>query len=1039
MQNLPQHQVFTNDLTDSEKAVIDELIQSTKRYPAQLQQLAIDASHLLSNSEQRLMEQQKTGFFKRVAHKFTGKQNENSLKNQEDIINMQKYAWYYLQELQRQNLIAGKSIAVIRNNLVAVNDAIIETRAFLEEAIDKITARLEKVENKTEILTWAMDKEAEKRKYKVIPQTIKTLLVTYDFIKSNYKYIQNYRDMNAVFATLDKLGIDLEEEISLNEFIAQLLDEIEVFGGLENYHNIIQLNFDEYAISGQYLQDNIAGSGINALYYLLDNYNKIVDILNDVNESQRENFISKLFGDEFGHLSEIYTIEELVFEIIGGSLTIIDLYKEQQNIIDTDDGLTDIENDTYQNTLSAFITLPEIKEHTFLSQKGKAQALKYLQLLAFCCDKNKANSIGFLLQLTEIASITDNAQSILDNLGERSRIIANSSELAELLPTDDDKYTLIADMIFLSHLSGMELQNKFIGAIANQTKPNNFREYFSLLSKFIQDSEQEKDEVIDNIAKINQISKCWKNIIVYKEMSFKDYFGNLLSQLSSNSLKASKLSMELSNLYLKSMDCISFGDENWATRKIIEVSRHICLLDLNKEKNKIRDELSNSSHEIYQVSSFCRKFSLPTIEYSHSLYGSDFELESSVTNTDWNDQFQAYYDQLQQAIDGFVKAIELSENQLNLFEQGKFDISIIDVKNQEKIKQELQLHQEKLSKQSVKVDIHGEEKELKISWQNIDSFPFKLDDIRDVMSNGITWAVLDYSGNVYISRNGVEWLNIMDDIYKMKCVDELFFLFNERNLLALDKNLKITTVIQPSLINSDFSETDDCVKYGNKWLWRITKRTNYKYTEKGIIWDSEKDDWYYESIILEADSLDGDWKVLSGMPKLPEGVKIEKLAILPNSDIVMIFCKYDFSYVRNKKMGEKPNFVYYLNDNKWKQAEWNADDIRYIRDDLYFKEFNGQYYCYNSGNIYISQKGYVWEKLGDYLNIDKCFEINETLFLFTASSNSCYISTDLHEYKELVLEDGSWRYFIPKGEHILAVYEPNRHESFLKLGKITVD
>lgn len=521
MQNLPQSQVFTNDLTDGEKAVINELVQSTKQYPAQLQQLAIDASHLLSNSEQRLIEQQNTGFFKRVVHKFTGKQSENTRQNQADIINMQKYAWYYLQELQRQNLIAGKSIAVIRNNLITVNDAIIETRAFLEEAIDKITARLEKVESKAELLTWAIDKEAEKRKYKVIPQTIKTLLITYDFIKSNYKHIQNYRDMNAVFVTLDKLGIDLEEEISLNEFIGQLLDEIEVFGGLDGYNDIIQLKFDDYAIDGKYLQDNIAGSGINALYYLSGNYNKIIDVLNDINESQRESFIAKLFGDEFGHLSEIYTIEELVFEIIGGSLTIIDLYKEQHKIVDTNDGLSYIENDTHQDTLTSLLTLPEIKEHTWLSQqKDKTHALKYLQLLAFCCDKNNANSVGFLSQLIDIAGTNDNTQSILDNLGERSRIIANSSELAELLPTNDDKYTLIADMMFLSYLSGMELQNKFIGAIVNQTKPENFREYFSLLSEFMQNSEQEKDEIINKIAKINQISKCWKNIILYKEMSF---------------------------------------------------------------------------------------------------------------------------------------------------------------------------------------------------------------------------------------------------------------------------------------------------------------------------------------------------------------------------------------------------------------------------------------------------------------------------------------------------------------------------------------
>lgn len=500
------------------------------------------------------------------------------------------------------------------------------------------------------------------------------------------------------------------------------------------------------------------------------------------------------------------------------------------------------------------------------------------------------------------------------------------------------------------------------------------------------------------------------------------------------------LSMNLTSLSLKTMDCMSFGDENWATRKIIEVSRNSCLSDLNKEKNKIKDELSNSSSELYQVSNLCRKFGLPTIEYSHSLYSSDFELESSVTNTDWDNQFQVYCDQINQAIDNFDKAVELSDAQLKLFEQGKFDISIIDIQNQQKAEREEQLRQEKLSKQSIEVNIGGEIKKLSVGWQDIDDFPFKLDEIRDIISNRTTWAVLDYNENVYISSDSIEWHQIMGSFNKIKYADGLFYFFSKENFLVLDEKGQKITGLKPNVLQDwDYSETDDFFKYGNKWLWRITKRSNYKYTEKGIIWDSEKEDWYYKSIIFETDSLDGDWRVWSEMPQLPDGVKIEKFAILSNSDIAMIFCEYDSSYVRNKKMGDKSNFAHYFNGDKWKQAEWNADDINYIRDDLYFKEFNNQYYCYNAGKVYTSQKGYMWEQLGDYQNIEKCFEISESLFLFTSWDNKCYISSNLQEYKELVLEDGGWRYFTPNGKYILAVYEPNRHESFLRLGEIIVE
>lgn len=98
-----------------------------------------------------------------------------------------------------------------------------------------------------------------------------------------------------------------------------------------------------------------------------------------------------------------------------------------------------------------------------------------------------------------------------------------------------------------------------------------------------------------------------------------------------------------------------------------------------------------------------------------------------------------------------------------------------------------------------------------------------------------------------------------------------------------------------------YSRTDDIFKYGDKLLWRITERVDYKYTKKGIIWDSEEMDWYWSSIILKYDPINEEWKIWENTPRLPEGLKIEKFSVLPNSNIAMIFCEYDYSYKNNKK------------------------------------------------------------------------------------------------------------------------------------------
>lgn len=306
------------------------------------------------------------------------------------------------------------------------------------------------------------------------------MIVTYDFLKNNHRHIQEYRDMNVITNTLDKFGVDIEEEISLKEFIAQLLEEITNHFDIEKYNEIIKLNLDEFYIDSQYLQDNIEGSGINSLYYLSDNYTKIKNILETVSSDQEEEIISNLFGCDFDHLSKTHTVEELVLEIISGCLTIIDLYKEENKINDKNDTLTYIENEIHENTIVSLLSLPEIKEHTWFSKKSTLQCFKYLQLLCFCCDQKNPTSLGFLKQLSAFAGSDYDMESILSEVDERNKLISDERSLLELLPEDEDKYTLITDMLFLSYLSGKDMQNKFIGIIASQTKPNNFKKSISV-------------------------------------------------------------------------------------------------------------------------------------------------------------------------------------------------------------------------------------------------------------------------------------------------------------------------------------------------------------------------------------------------------------------------------------------------------------------------------------------------------------------------------------------------------------------------------
>ena len=97
-------QIFEAPLDSSELAAINELVEKHRANSTVTQQLAVDASRLVTASQERLARQSEAGFFKRLANAVSGKTRENQALNQSDMLQMQRFSWHYLQQLQQQNL-----------------------------------------------------------------------------------------------------------------------------------------------------------------------------------------------------------------------------------------------------------------------------------------------------------------------------------------------------------------------------------------------------------------------------------------------------------------------------------------------------------------------------------------------------------------------------------------------------------------------------------------------------------------------------------------------------------------------------------------------------------------------------------------------------------------------------------------------------------------------------------------------------------------------------------------------------------------------
>lgn len=330
-----QQEIFNQALDGAELQAVNVLVSQHQGNAALTQQLALDASRLITTSQDRLAKQTGLGFFKRFASKISGKNSENQLQNQVDILQMQRFAWYYLKQLQQQNLINSQGIAVIRNNLGTMNDYIIETRDFLELAVDKINHRLEHVENNTSFNNWSLHIEANKRRFKSIPGNLLILHLTYDFMRSHRDLMLTSRDINYLVVTLENLGVNCDQDVRLLDFIIELIEQIEITG-IERYREMIKQAFDDQEVDFHFIQQNISGIGFNALYFLSEQYEKILDLTADReicrSDKDREIIISKFFGNEFSGLSTTYRIRDLIGEVIGAGALAIDIFKDAKGL-----------------------------------------------------------------------------------------------------------------------------------------------------------------------------------------------------------------------------------------------------------------------------------------------------------------------------------------------------------------------------------------------------------------------------------------------------------------------------------------------------------------------------------------------------------------------------------------------------------------------------------------------------------------------------------------------------------------------------------
>jgi hypothetical protein len=282
-------------------------INWAKQNPEKAEQLVHDSIRLLSVTEEKFEETQNLPFFKRLMSRFNGSLTNQHLSTTKSFLELQKLGWQFMSLLQNEQLIQGRTLITIENNLtlLAANQEgfakdielmVVKIRANFNQLED----RMKGLEVQQNIHGWLLtiDTCDYDEKY---PENFRLLKVLSDFI--NLKSTgdgNNINELRYLQKALKEVGLSWKKKITLADFINGLIDEIETTS-FSLFENLLPTSNSN--ISHEFVKENISTPSYKALFEVANQYK---------NSSQTIGFIAEKHG-----LLKSEVLKDALFGFIG--------------------------------------------------------------------------------------------------------------------------------------------------------------------------------------------------------------------------------------------------------------------------------------------------------------------------------------------------------------------------------------------------------------------------------------------------------------------------------------------------------------------------------------------------------------------------------------------------------------------------------------------------------------------------------------------------------------------------------------------------
>lgn len=288
---------------------LNEKLQWAHEGSVLAEQLALDAARLLSCTDARLQDYVGQGFFKRCWFTLSGKTSALERATQADLVEMQKYAWRYINLLQERDLMLAHSMIATKNNLMTLavgqGDLKGEVTRLADRVYDRFVALEERVgdlEASHRIHAWLLtiDTCDYDRKY---PENLRFLRVVNDFY-SLKSAAWNVVELRYLQKALKEVGIDPKKRVGVAEFIGAVIDEINAHG-YTGFSALVP-SCSMAGCGNAFVIDAVSSPAFSALYQIKENYTSSSRVIRslqrrlDISHADAIRFVLTDFIDEMG-------------------------------------------------------------------------------------------------------------------------------------------------------------------------------------------------------------------------------------------------------------------------------------------------------------------------------------------------------------------------------------------------------------------------------------------------------------------------------------------------------------------------------------------------------------------------------------------------------------------------------------------------------------------------------------------------------------------------------------------------------------------